>query len=133
MVTSLCACSETASAVWIVPAVRCPGGNPVTALPGLTPTLSLLMVGPGLVTVEPASTANACAVPRIEVVWTTDAGGFLELAEGRAPDPQAVAARKKQERTAKEDEQSDCDGRIDRTIWRLAFRDAPGRLREKKS
>jgi hypothetical protein len=64
--------SETASAVWIVPAVRCPGGNPVTALPGLTPMLSLLMVGPVLVTVEPASTANACAVPRIEVVWTTD-------------------------------------------------------------
>ncbi len=36
----------------------------MTALPGLTPTSPVRMVAPVLVTVEEASTANCCAVPR---------------------------------------------------------------------
>src|ERR1700682_3077241 len=82
MVTSLCACSDMPPAEWVVPAVRSPGGNPVMALPGLTPRLSLMTDGPVLVTVEPASTANACAVPRIELVWTTDGVGLWGLVAG---------------------------------------------------
>src|ERR1700712_4213305 len=41
-----------------------PGGNPVTAVPGLRPRLPSRTVGPVLVTVEPASTAKFAAVPR---------------------------------------------------------------------
>jgi len=62
-VTSLCACSATASAAWLVP-ITIPGGKPVTALPGLTPRSPVTTVGPVLVAVEPARTAKLAAVPR---------------------------------------------------------------------
>jgi len=40
-----------------------PGGKPVIAVPGLTPTSPLMSVGPVLVTVEEPRTANVCAAP----------------------------------------------------------------------
>src|SRR5579859_1333299 len=43
------------SALWIAPPAS-PGGNPVTAVPGLTPTSPETTVGPVLVTVDPART-----------------------------------------------------------------------------
>src|ERR1700692_4613150 len=54
----------TASLLWIAPPTTTPGGKPVTALPGLTPTLPLTVVAPVLVTVEPPRTPKFCAVPR---------------------------------------------------------------------
>jgi hypothetical protein len=42
-----------------------PGGNPVTAVPGLTPTSPMMTVRPVFVTVELARTANSPAVPRL--------------------------------------------------------------------
>src|ERR1700719_5117489 len=45
------------SAEWIAP-LASPGGNPVTAVPGLTPTSPETMVEPVLVTVDPARTEN---------------------------------------------------------------------------
>jgi hypothetical protein len=41
----------------------CPGGKPVTALPGLTPRSPEMTEGPVLVTVVPANTAKLLAVP----------------------------------------------------------------------
>src|SRR5687768_13604610 len=42
-----------------------PGGNPLTAVPGLTPTFPpSMMDGPVFVTAEPASTAKFPAVPK---------------------------------------------------------------------
>src|ERR1041385_318697 len=41
-----------------------PGGNPVTAEPGETPRLPVMVEGPVFVTVEPPRTAKFCAVPR---------------------------------------------------------------------
>ncbi len=64
MVTSFCACKATASVVWVVPTMV-PGGKPVTALPGLTPRSPVTMVGPMLVTVEPAKTAKLAATPSV--------------------------------------------------------------------
>ena len=49
----------------MVPPVTMPGGNPVTAEPGLTPRFPLTWVGVTvLVTVVPARTAKLSAVPR---------------------------------------------------------------------
>jgi hypothetical protein len=48
----------------MVPPVTVPGGNPVTAVPGLTPRSPLMALGPVLVTVVPARTAKLPAVPR---------------------------------------------------------------------
>ena len=64
VVASACACWASASALWMVPLLTTPGGNPVTAVPGLTPRSPLIDEGPVLVTVEPASTAKLEAVPR---------------------------------------------------------------------
>src|SRR5450755_4756975 len=41
-----------------------PGGNPVTAAPGLTPRSPLTTVAPTFVTVAAASTANVAADPK---------------------------------------------------------------------
>ena len=57
---SFWACSETASAAWIVPLTV---GAPVIALPGDTPRSPLIVVAPVFVTVVPASTPNDPAVP----------------------------------------------------------------------
>src|SRR5687767_7696740 len=48
----------------MLPLTMIPGGNPTTALPGLTPTLPFTVVDPVFVTVEPASTAKGCDAPR---------------------------------------------------------------------
>src|ERR1700722_11084146 len=64
VVRSVWACRATASALWMVPLDTTPGGNPVTAVPGLTPTLPLMTLGPVLVTACPARTAKLLSVPR---------------------------------------------------------------------
>src|SRR5205807_6212713 len=46
-----------------------PGGNPVTAVPGLTPRSPVTIVAPVLVTVEPARTAKLAADPRATDPW----------------------------------------------------------------
>jgi len=56
--------AATPSAECMVPSVTIPGGNPVTAVPGLTPRSPLIALGPVLVTVLPARTAKLPAVPR---------------------------------------------------------------------
>jgi len=57
-VRSDCACCAAAVVCSVVaPApVTSPGGNPVMSVPGHSPRLSWSVVGPVLVTVEPAST-----------------------------------------------------------------------------
>jgi hypothetical protein len=57
------ATTATASAECTAP-FTVPGGNPVIAVPGLTPRSPLIVLGPVLVTVDPASTAKLPAVPR---------------------------------------------------------------------
>lgn len=42
-----------------------PGGNPVIAVPGLSPSLPLTMVSPVLVMVDAAKTPYAPAVPKV--------------------------------------------------------------------
>src|SRR6185369_12312748 len=68
VVKSSCAWAAAGSPAWIVP-LTVPGGKPVTAVPGLSPRSPLIVVGPVLVTVEAARTANVLADPR-----TTGAG-----------------------------------------------------------
>src|SRR5687767_4414825 len=46
----------------MLPPTTVPGGNPTIAAPGLTPNSPVTVVGPVLVTVEPASTAKLPAV-----------------------------------------------------------------------
>ena len=60
---SFWAVPATASASCMVPDTI-PGGKPVTAVPGHTPKSPAMVVGPVLVTVEPAKTAKLDAVPR---------------------------------------------------------------------
>ena len=89
-VRSFLACKATASALWSVP-LSVPGGNPVTAVPGLTPRSPLMTVGPVLVTVEPASTAKLAAVRRL-----TDG---TAAAAGRMPTATAMRATRGRTRT----------------------------------
>src|SRR6185503_5207794 len=63
VVKSNCAWAAAASLVWIVPLIV-PGGNPVTAVPGLKPRSPSTVVAPVLVTVEAARTAKVDADPR---------------------------------------------------------------------
>jgi hypothetical protein len=52
--------------MWIANGDRTtPGGNPVKDVPGLSPTLPLMEVGPVLVTVEEAKTAKVLVDPRL--------------------------------------------------------------------
>lgn len=69
---AFCAFPATASAWCFVPGlVINPGGNPVIAVPGLTPTFKPLMVEvPVLVTVDPPSTPKVPAVPKPTVGTT---------------------------------------------------------------
>ena len=64
MVRSDWAPFATPSALCMVPLDTMPGGNPVTAVPGLTPRSPLIALGPVFVTVCPARTAKLAAVPR---------------------------------------------------------------------
>src|ERR1041385_1710006 len=61
VVKAACAWAAVASAIWIVPLTV---GDPVTDVPGLNPRSPLIVVGPVLVTVEAARTANVLADPR---------------------------------------------------------------------
>src|SRR5688572_19985128 len=61
VVKSSCAWAAAASATWIAPLTV---GDPVTEVPGLNPRSPLIVVGPVLVTVEAARTANVEADPR---------------------------------------------------------------------
>src|SRR6185503_14417970 len=63
VVKSAWAWAAAASAAWIAP-FTIPGGNPVTAVPGLNPRSPLTMVPPVLVTVEAPRTAKLAAAPR---------------------------------------------------------------------
>ena len=63
-----CAWAAAVSPAWIEPPVSTPGGKPVIALPGLTPTLPFTLVTPVLVTVEPPSTPK-------ELNWATAGEG----------------------------------------------------------
>jgi hypothetical protein len=60
--------AEVASPACTAP-VNVPGGKPVTAVPGLTPKAPVRPVAPEFVTVEPASTANGAARPRVGEIW----------------------------------------------------------------
>jgi hypothetical protein len=57
------------SAACIAPPMTCPGGNPVTAVPGLTPRSPFSVVGPVLVAVEAAKTVKLPAEPRGTGNW----------------------------------------------------------------
>src|SRR5207245_4414492 len=75
------ACSRWAasgSPAWIVP-LTIPGGNPVTAVPGLTPRSPLTLVAPVLVTVEPARTVNVLAAPRATGAWPAAVAAVVKL------------------------------------------------------
>src|SRR2546429_684261 len=63
VVKASCPWAAAGPPAWIVP-LTVPGGNPVTAVPGLSPRSPLTVVAPVLVTVEPARTANVLAAPR---------------------------------------------------------------------
>jgi hypothetical protein len=52
----------------MAPLLTTPGGNPVMALPGLTPMFPTMDVAPVLVTVEPPKIEKFCASPN-EMVW----------------------------------------------------------------
>jgi hypothetical protein len=60
--------------MWMVPSLTMPGGNPVTAVPGLTPRSPSIVLGPVLVTVLPARTAKLAAVPRFTGAVAAPAG-----------------------------------------------------------
>src|ERR1700743_2397821 len=51
VVRSVWACRATASALCTAPLVTMPGGEPLTAVPGVPPRSPLIMLGPVLVTV----------------------------------------------------------------------------------
>jgi hypothetical protein len=63
VVKSAIACAAAGSPACIVP-ITVPGGNPVTAVPGLTPRSPVTWELPVLVTVEPARTVKLAADPR---------------------------------------------------------------------
>jgi hypothetical protein len=63
VVASVCALFACASAECIAPDITIPGGKPVTAVPGETPTSPVMTLGPVLVTVVPARTAKLSALP----------------------------------------------------------------------
>src|ERR1044071_1387524 len=67
-VKAACAWPAAASAASIVP-FTIPGGNPVTAVPGLSPRFPLTVVAPVLVTVDAPKTANVPADPRATGAW----------------------------------------------------------------
>src|SRR4030095_14780170 len=87
VVKSTCARAAAASAAWIVPLTV---GNPVTAVPGLNPRSPLIVVGPVLVTVEAARTANVEAAPRAIGPWPAVAA-VVKLQT--RPTPNALPAR----------------------------------------
>src|SRR5881394_1278443 len=77
-VKSSCAWAAAASARCIVP-LTVPGGNPVTAVPGLNPRSPLTVVAPVLVTVEAARTAYVEAAPRATGPGPADARDLIAV------------------------------------------------------
>ncbi len=80
-----------------------PGGNPVTALPGLTPRFPLTMVAPVLVTVEPPRTAKLAAVPSVgavccRLIASMPGGKAAVRRTAIATRPAAIARRRRGER-----------------------------------
>ena len=69
VVKSPWAVAAVRSAACIAPPTTVPGGNPVTALPGLTPKFPLTIVGPVFVTVEPANAVKFPAEFRATGNW----------------------------------------------------------------
>jgi hypothetical protein len=70
--------AATPSVTCMVP-VTMPGGNPVTALPGLRPRSPLMTVGPVLVTVVAARTPKLPAVPRPTGGFAAPAGDCVAM------------------------------------------------------
>ena len=81
--------NSLAAAASMVP-VTTPGGNPVTDVPGLSPRLPVILVGPVFVMPAPARTAKLPAVPR-----GTDAAAAAALRPlpGRRPGKRTGRAR----------------------------------------
>ncbi len=59
--------------------VTMPGGNPVIAVPGLTPRSPLMTLAPVLVTALPASTPKLPAVPRPTVATAAPATDWVAM------------------------------------------------------
>src|SRR5437667_5716726 len=78
VVKASCAWAAAGSPAWIVP-LTVPGGNPVTAVPGLSPRSPLTVVAPVLVTVEPARTANVLAAPGAVGGWVAAVAAVVKL------------------------------------------------------
>src|SRR6266567_1028974 len=78
VVKSSWACAAIGSARWVVP-FTIPGGNPVTAVPGLKPRSPLTVLPPVLVTVEAARTAKLAAVPRAMGAGPVVVGAVVKL------------------------------------------------------
>src|SRR3989454_1798077 len=78
VVKASCAWAAAGSPAWIVP-LTLPGGNPVTAVPGLSPRSPLTVVAPVLVTMEPARTANVVAAPRATGAWPAAVAAVVKL------------------------------------------------------
>src|SRR5207249_1089296 len=78
VIKSSCAWAAAESPAWIVP-LTIPGGNPVTAVPGLSPRSPLTVVAPVLVTVEPARTANVLAAPSATGAWPAVVAAVVKL------------------------------------------------------
>src|SRR5580704_3287291 len=71
-----------------------PGGKPTTALPGLTPRSPLIIVGPTLVTVEPARAAKFAAEPRLTGGWPAVTAPVVKVhGFGTAPLASGLAAK----------------------------------------
>jgi hypothetical protein len=103
VVRSSWACPATASALWMAPFTM-PGGNPVTAVPGLTPRSPLMTLGPVLVTVCPARTAKLPAVPRPTGAVAATAGWAATntaMAPAAATGPAASQAKPARRRGAR--------------------------------
>ncbi len=94
---SLWAWVATASATYSVPLETIPGGNPVTALPGLSPRLPEIVEEPVLVTVVPARIANVLAVPiatGLGELVVAKAGSLVEMTPAiTMDDPRRIGAK----------------------------------------
>src|ERR1051325_8065766 len=78
VVKSSCAWAAAASARCIVP-LTVPGGNPVTAVPGLNPRSPFTVEAPVLVTVEAARPASVLAHPRTIGAWLAGEAAVVKL------------------------------------------------------
>jgi hypothetical protein len=82
----------TASSSWTAP-LSIPGGNPVIAVPGLTPRSPLMMLGPVLVTALAARTSKLLALPRLTVATAAPATDCVAMMTAMAVTSTRHAAR----------------------------------------